>query len=112
MKLIWSKNVYYGDTTLKDGLKGIKKYFPASYRQDLYFITRPSNEKNLLDIYAIDEMQKDCFKDREFYVLGLARGYDEAVETAGRLVSETFHHTGGFSIEEYLDTKETQRGKH
>ena len=54
-------------------------------------------------------MQKG-YPKKELYVVGLAKGYDEAVEVAASIVDEVYQNTGGFAVRPYLEEKR-RRGK-
>lgn len=96
MKLEWAEKIYYGDKATKDGLKSIRKMIPALFDKNYYFIVKPSNEENLLDIFSVLELKKDCYKDKVVHIKGIAVGYDEALETAAHIVNDTYKETGAF----------------
>ena len=42
-------------------------------------------------------------------MLGVALGYEEALEVAGKIVGEMYRTTGGFSLETFLAQKDSER---
>ena len=51
----------------------------------------------------------------DLLIVGVGAGYQDAVETVGRIVDETYRETGGFDVKTYLREKEDRlrkRGKY
>ena len=53
-------------------------------------------------------MQKG-YPKKELYVVGLAKGSDEAVEVAASIVEEVYRMTGAFRVEDYLNEKRRKK---
>ena len=68
-----------------------------------------SNENNLLDIIPAQELLLSGYPKRQLYVVGLAKGYDEAVEVAASIVDEVYRATGTFDIRGYLAERKKRR---
>ena len=50
-------------------------------------------------------MQKG-YPKKDMVVVGLAKGYDEAIEVAASIVDEVYHSTGTFAVRTYLAEKQ------
>ncbi len=103
----WYENLYAGDSILRRQKKIKWKIIHNAGQIRVYVITLASNPANLLDIIPSWELMQKHYPKRELYVIGLAGSYDEAVELAGKIVSEVYAVTGGFDIRSYI----YQRGK-
>lgn len=51
-----------------------------------YIITTAQNTADLLDIYPEQSLLQEYYMQQELYIMGIAKGYQDAVETAGRIV--------------------------
>ena len=76
-------------------------------KDDIYLITLSDNDNNLLDIissnYFLQPHFKKKFIDSKLYVVGLAKGYEEALEVVRTIIDEVYSNTGGFDIPGYLN---------
>ena len=50
-------------------------------------------------------MQKG-YPKKDMVVVGLAKGYDEAIEVAASIVDEVYYSTGTFAVRAYLAEKQ------
>ena len=76
---------------------------------NIYVITLASNPQNLLDIIPSHELLQKGYPKKGLYVVGLAKGYDEAVDVAVSIIDEVFHETGAFEVAAYLKAKSRGR---
>ena len=72
----------------------------------IYVITLASNTQNLLDIIPSYELMQKGYPKKDMVVVGLAKGYDEAIEVAASIVDEVYHSTGTFAVRAYLAEKQ------
>ena len=71
-----------------------------------------------LDIMAIEgngttlEIQREAgVEQADLLIVGVGASYQDAVETVGRIVDETYRETGGFDVKTYLREKEDRLRK-
>jgi len=50
-------------------------------------------------------MQKE-YPKKDMVIVGLAKGYDEAVEVAASIIDEVYRSTGTFAVRTYLAEKQ------
>lgn len=98
----WHKQLYVGDGIGSHADKVKWKIRHNAGQCSVYVITLASNPQNLLDIIPSRELLQKSYPKSQLYVLGLAKGYEEAVETAARIVLEVYKNTGGFALREYF----------
>ena len=69
---------------------------------EVYVIMPPLNGNNILDIYPAYMLLLGKYREQEFKILGIAEGYQEALELSGTIINEMYKKTGGFCLEEFL----------
>ena len=105
---------YYKYLYLAEGLekkreKLIRKLDAGKLTLDIHVITLAVNEKNQLEIYNTIQFKQPSFPYSELFVIGIARGYEEAVELVERIVTEVYEKTGTCNIRSYILEKEQGR---
>lgn len=102
----WYKNVYVGDNAKKKKSAIVAKTEGRIFQHNIYLITLPSQKDNLLEMFSANELIQPHYKNRDaeegIYIVGIAKGYDEAVTTMAAVLTDTYTHTGGFDVAEYL----------
>lgn len=110
--MLWYKNLYTGEIAEKKRFAIIQKIRSGSIPASAYVIVPAANPRNLLDIYpaaevcGAEEQQRLQQSGRELLILGIAWGYQDALQLAGRMVDEIYRATGGFDFREYLGLAE------
>lgn len=107
--MTWYDDLYVGMSIVHKTKKIKWKICHNAGQINIYVIALASNEKNLLDIIPAQELLQKGYPKRELYIVGLAKGYDEAVEVAVSIVDEVYHRTGTFAIRSYLAAKKESR---
>lgn len=105
---------YYKYLYLTDGLekkkeKMIRKLEAGKLQLDVHVITLAVNERNQLEIYNTIQFKQPSFPYHDLFVVGIARGYDDAVELVERIVTEVHEKTGTCDIRSYILEKEQGR---
>lgn len=98
----WYKKLYTGES-IQDKSEKIKWNINHNAGQiQIYIISLASNPKNLLDIIPAWEVMQKGYPKKNLFIVGLAKGWGEAVEVVERIVLEVYENTGGFRVREYL----------
>ncbi|MFV0464828.1 MAG: hypothetical protein ACK5ML_02045 [Lachnospiraceae bacterium] len=100
----WYPNLYLGTSLQGQGKYFIRKRLRMKLKRS-YVITFPSNPTNLMDIISTAELCKKNYPKSDLYIMGIAGDYEEAVELAGCILSETYYQTGTFHLKKYLESK-------
>ena len=79
--------------------QGLRKKKPCI---GAYVITPASGGNNILDIYPAAELLLPYYREKDFLIMGIAFGYDEATEVAARIVADLYRKTGGFCLNQLL----------
>lgn len=98
----WYRKLYIGETARRERYRIVGKVRWKRIQTDAYLLTLAANEKNLLDIYPANTMLWPYFQKSDILIIGIARGYEEAVELACHIVAEVYTATGGFAVRDYI----------
>lgn len=109
MGMLWYKYLYVGEKAGKHRFSMIQHIRRNRSQPDTYVITPASNGNNILDIYPSASLLHPYYKEQELLVIGIAKGYEEALEVARVIVDEMYQETGAFMLEPFLEEKEKRR---
>ena len=73
----------------------------------VYVIACASNPDNLLDIIPAWQLMQKGYPKKDLKIIGLAKGYDDAIALVQQIVEETDANTGDVDVWSYL--KEERR---
>lgn len=104
---------YYRHLYLSDGLekkkdKIIRKLQKNKLQYDLYLVTLPETEQNQLEIYNSALFKQPDYPVKELFVIGLAKGYDTALELVEEITRTVYNETKGADIRSYILEKERE----
>ena len=102
----WAENLYLTDKTAKKKDKIIRKANRGMGMVSIYLITLASNPENLFDIFHAAHLKQPAFYKQDLFVVGIAAGYEEALELVQRMVEDIYWKTGGFAVREYFGRTE------
>ena len=95
----WYDDLYVGESIVHKTNKIKWKIRHNAGQINIYVITLASGEK-----------QKG-YPKKQLYVIGLAKGYDEAVEVAASVIDEVYRQTGAFEVASYLREKRRRKAE-
>ena len=98
----WAEHLYLSDITAAKKERIIKKAAQVAGMVSVYFIALASNPDNLFDIFHAAHLKESAFYRQNPYIVGIASGYDEALELVQRMVEDVYRETGGFQVREYF----------
>ncbi|MCM1105793.1 MAG: hypothetical protein NC355_02505 [Blautia sp.] len=75
----------------------------------VYLIAFASNPDNLLDIIPAWNLMQRGYPKREVKVIGMAKGYDDALALVRDIIDETYRNTGGVDVRSYLGEERRRR---
>lgn len=104
---------YYRHLYLSDGLekkknKIIRKLRDNKLQYDVYLVTLPETEQNQLEIYNSALFKQPDYPIRELFVVGLAKGYESALELVEEITRTVYNETKGADIRSYILEKERE----
>lgn len=99
----WAKELYLSEKTAAKKDKIIRKAERGIGMVSIYFISLASNEQNLLDIFHAAHLKQPVFYKQNPFVVGIAFGYEEALEMTRQILEDIYAETGGFRVREYFE---------
>lgn len=101
-RLFWSEGLEKKKETI------IRKLNENRLQWDLFVVTLPEGEKNQLEIYNTVQFLQPAYPMEDYLVVGIARGYDAAVELVEAIVEEVYRKTGGADVRSFILEKEQE----
>lgn len=103
--MIWYKSFYAGEA-IKAKEKVKWKILHNAGQLDIYVIALSSTDGNLLDIIPSWELMQRYYPKSNMLVVGIDKGYESAMELAGRIIMDVYKETGTFKVKEYFLKKQ------
>ncbi len=103
--MIWYENLYIGESIPKKDAKIKRLKWKINHNTCLanaYLIVLCRYGTNLLEIIPAWELRQKSYPKRNLYIVGLAKGYEDALETAAKIVTDVYKKTGGFQIKRFI----------
>lgn len=105
----WYDNLYLGESVTERKANKIKwKLNHNAGVWSYYVIAFPSNSQNLLDLIPTKELKQKGYPKKDIHIIGIAKGYDEAVLVVQQIVEECLQKTNSIDLKSYL---KATRGK-
>lgn len=99
------KDLYITDALKKKKNKIIKKMEAGKFIPGIHIITLAANPKNHLEIWHYPILLQPSFPKKDFFVVGITKGYEEALEFVEEIVQEVYNKTDGTDIRSYILSK-------
>lgn len=103
--MYWYGDLYIGTTAAKNKSRIINKLKKHRFLKNVFVITTAFNGCDLFDIYPANVLTQKYFREKEFMVIGIAEGYDEAVLLVQKIVEELYCRQGIKNLREYFNDK-------
>ena len=103
---------YYKHLYLAEGIrkkeKVIRKLEKNQLQMNIHIITLSQNEEDQLEIYNSMISLQPEFPHDDFFVVGIAKGYEDAVEMVEEITQEVYNKTKGADIRSYILEREQE----
>lgn len=103
----WYKHLYVGNSLIGKVHKIKWKINHNAGTVSVYVIALASNPDNLIDIIPARELLQKAYPKDDMFIVGIAKGYDEAIGVVQRIIDETYLMTKTVNVAQYL--KENRR---
>ncbi len=103
--MIWYENLYLGERFPKKEAKIRRIKWKIKHNRcfsNVFLIVLCRYGPNLLEILPAKQLCQKHYPRQGLYVVGLAKGYEDALWTAARIVTEVYEKTGGFEVKRYI----------
>lgn len=101
----WYSELYIGEGAKPKAKKIIRKLKRNAGQIDVYLITLAANGQDMLDIINSAYLKQPAVRRNLPMIVGIAKGYEEAVGLVQQMVREAYEATGDCRIPEYLAQK-------
>ncbi|MCI9490292.1 hypothetical protein AALC75_00965 [Lachnospiraceae bacterium 48-42] len=101
-------NLYLGESIRKKRRKIIRKLNKGKLLPEVYILVLPEGEDNQLEIYGCAQFLQPFFPERDFFVVGIGKGFEEALEIVEEITKEVYNETMGAEIRDYILKKEQE----
>ena len=102
----WYKNLYVGKNAEKIKYKAFGRIKRGAFSPNLFLVIIANHKDNILDIVPSIQFKQSYFKSKRvndrIYVVGIAKGYEEALSLVTQIVEDTYKNTGGFNVSGFL----------
>lgn len=101
--LKWYKKLYVGDTAKQKEKKIIRKINKGSGQLGVYVITLAANGQDHLDVFSANLLLQKPVRSRCPVIVGIAKGYEEALAVVQEITEEVYGETGAVDIRGFLE---------
>ena len=101
--MYWYGDLYVGTMAAKNKSRIINKLKKHRLIKDVFVITKASNGCDLFDIYPANVLTQKYFREKDLFVIGIAAGYDEAIELVRSIVEDVYLRQSIANLKEYFD---------
>ncbi len=102
------KYLYLAEGIRKKREKIIRKLEENRLQTNIHIITLAQNEKNQLEIYNSMLFLQPDFPHDDFFVVGIAKDYEDAIEIVEEITQEVYNKTKGADIRSYILEREQE----
>lgn len=100
--MTWYKEFYAGESIEHKKEKVKWKILHNAGQLDIYVIALSSNCENLLDIISAKELMQKAYPEQDMLVVGVDKGYDNALELAAKIIMDVYQKTGNLNVRDYF----------
>jgi hypothetical protein len=98
----WASRLYVGEKLKKKKEKAIQSINNKKAAFGIYCITFASHPDNLFDVMDANELLFPHYQKSDIYIVGLAKGKDEAIDLVHDMLMEVYLKTGDFKVKTYF----------
>lgn len=102
------KHLYLSDALRKKKDKIIKKMETGKILPGIYLVALAVNEVNHLEICSYMMLLQPSYPKENLFVVGITKGYEEAVDLVEEIVQEVYNETKSADIRSYILGKEQE----
>ena len=103
-----SSDLLYLAEGIRKKEKVIRKLEKNQLQMNIHIITLSQNEEDQLEIYNSMILLQPEFPHDDFFVVGIAKGYEDAVEMVEEITQEVYNKTKGADIRSYILEREQE----
>lgn len=101
----WYPYLYIGERAAKKKNKILRRLKTGAGQMDVWVITEAANGVDQFDILSSAWLKRRAVRKKLPVIIGVAKGYDEALELIVQMAEETYRKTGSGDIRSYLKSR-------
>ena len=101
-------HLYVGGGIEKKKEKIVRRLETGKLQPGIHLITLPETERTQLEIFNSNLLLQPDFPKIDYFIVGIVKGYEEAVELVEEITKEVYNETKGADIRSYILKKEQE----
>lgn len=102
MQMEFYCDLYVSECWHKKKAKIIKKLIKNRIQPQVYVIALAQGEQNQLEFFSSILLKQHVFEHAELFIVGIADGYDEALDLTKKITGEIYSKTGDTDLRKYI----------
>ncbi len=102
------RHLYVGESLRKKKIRIILRLEAGKIPFELRLLVLPGTKNNQLEIIDPNLFRQKNYPRRDYFVVGIAKGYDEALEILEEIAKNVYNETRGADIRSYILNKEQE----
>ena len=102
------KHLYVAESLKKKRKKIISKLNKRKFQLEIHLLVLPETKNNQLDIINPNLFLQKNYPRKDYFVVGIAKGFEEALEILEEIVQNVYNETKGADIRSYILNKEQE----
>ena len=103
--------IWYDDLYLSENIEKKADKIKWKITHNAGMLHMPQNNDSLLEIISTKELMQRYYPKKNLVIVGIAKGYEEAVTMAATIVVETMNSLGSTNVKQYLKEKRKENQK-
>lgn len=99
-------HLYTGSTVGNDKNQYLLEIMNGNLKHSIYIITLAQGRQNHLEFFASSILRQKIYADKEVFIVGIAKSYDEATKLVAQIVQDVVIKTGQTDIRRYIETEQ------
>ncbi|MDD3404638.1 MAG: hypothetical protein PHQ72_15000 [Hespellia sp.] len=105
------RQLYVSEFLEKKREKILQKLLNNQFQPNIYLITLAQNQEDELEFYSTFLLRQHVYEDTPIFLVGLAEGYDDALDMVEMITDEVYQKTGNTDIRNYIMENENQESE-
>lgn len=102
------KHLYVAESLKKKQKKIISRLNKRKFQLEIHLLVFPETENNQLEIINPNLLLQKNYPEKDYFVVGIAKGFEEALEILEEIVQTVYNETRGADIRSYILNKEQE----
>lgn len=103
------RDLYIGAGIEKKKEKIFRKLEENQFQLNTYLVVIPEQDKNQLEIYNAALLMQRSFVPKDLFVIGIAKGYEEAFALVEEIVEDVYRQTKTANVRAYIERKQKEQ---